>query len=735
MGRVGFRERLEEAVAWAEGGQKAEAEAQLRALVAEGARLPKAAMALGVLCGERGDLGQRRLWLQHAQRLEDTTGEVPSLRLRLNLLVDALEQGQAEQAVAYGQEALGLDPEDGETQLFVASAYSALGEGERAAHHLKGACGALGAQLAANPEDVKAWRLLATAEQQLERIDAAIAAHLRALAIEPNHLPTLLTVSGLLIDRGQIDRAMPWLMNALAVDPENTRALTMAGHALQGIGESTQAIELYRRALAIDPSLVETCFLLGGTLSDLGFYSEAEKAFRDGLATDPQDFNCRMNLATTLRNQGSMAEAVAIYQGLLAEAEDPKNVYGAFTNLMFTYSISAVASPAEVLACAESFWKRMEENSSGPRQLATPGPVEGRPLRVGLLSADIGSHVVGRFLDPLLRHHDPLRTHLELVSMRRRYEESSEALIGLADGFHSLEGLPAAQARDLLRQQNYDLIVDTSGYTRNSGLHLLAERCAPVQAHYIGYHATTGLPTIDWFIGDGETASEELQDQFSERLWRLPRPWLAYPSETTFPEATALMTTDRPVLGSFSQVPKITATTLDFWAEALRRVPSALLVLKDRGVVDPEVRNALETNLKARGIEPTRLAFLPPEGLWQDHVDFYNILDVALDTTPWSSATTCFEALAMGTPMVAIRGQRMAARMSSSLVKGLGMENWVAETPHEFGLIVETLCRNLSDLRNSKNALQQRTLSSALFNGKDLAYSLQEGFAAISNYP
>ena len=136
----------------------------------------------------------------------------------------------------------------------------------------------------------------------------------------------------------------------------------------------------------------------------------------------------------------------------------------------------------------------------------------GRPPRVGLLSADIGNHVVSLFLDPLLRHHDPHQCQLELISMRRLYDATTDELLGLADHSLSLEGLPPDQARAALRARDYDLIVDTSGYTRGSGLPLLAERCAPLQAHYIGYHATTGLPTIDGFIGDQETAAPELQE-------------------------------------------------------------------------------------------------------------------------------------------------------------------------------------------------------------------------------
>lgn len=316
--------------------------------------------------------------------------------------------------------------------------------------------------------------------------------------------------------------------------------------------------------------------------------------------------------------------------------------------------------------------------------------------------------------------------------MQRRYEKSSEDLIELADSFYSLEGLPTAQAREELRKHEYDLIVDTSGYTRGSGIHLLAERCAPVQAHYIGYHATTGLATIDWFIGDEETASPDIQDQFSERLYRLKRPWLAYPiSQQPFPQAVPLMQTERPVLGAFCQVSKITTKTLDFWAAALTEVPEALLVLKHAGLNDAGIRNHIEARLLDRGVRSSRINFVAPVAEWRDHVDHYNIIDIALDTTPWSSATTGFEALAMGVPIVAIRGNCMAARMSSSIVKGALKPEWAIEDPVEYGKRVADLCEKIQDLRKFKSVNQQEMSSQIIFDGPNLSHLLVQGFREI----
>jgi predicted O-linked N-acetylglucosamine transferase (SPINDLY family) len=730
----GAQQRLEEALELAESGRKQEAQKRFRALVAEGARLPKAAMALGVLCGERGDRKQRCVWLLHARQLELEAGGPCSVRLLLNLLVDAYEAGDGDGALAYGREALEHYPDDPEVLWQMGHLLLQVGQGtegrqllEKAAHRLRG-------PLDEGPGSAKEWWLLARVEEDRERLDAALESCRQALALDCNHLPSLLTLSRLLSQRGRVDEALPWLTNALAVDPENARVLTLLGQALKNMGEPLQAVELLQQALVIDPSLTEAHFQLGACLSDLGLYEDAEQQFREGLTSSPDDLDCKMNLGSTLRNRGDMEAAAAIFRELVTTVPQAN---GAFYNLMFTYSISDVATPELVLATARDFWQaqaasRKVDRGNMPK---TFHPWTGRlPLRVGFLSADIGNHVVGRFLNPLLRHHDPQRCRMELVSMQRRYERSSEDLIALADGFHSLEGLPEAEGRARLQELGYDLIVDTSGFTSGTGLHLLSERCSPVQVHYIGYHATLGLPAIDWFLGDGETAAPELQPQFSEKLWRLDRPWLAYPTEPPFPEATALMATERPVLGAFCQLPKISDCTLEFWGAALHAVPEALLVLKDRGLHDETVRTRMEKRLGNLGVHANRVVFLPPAAEWADHVDLYNVLDVAMDSSPWSSATTAFEALAMGTPLVAIRGNRMASRMSSSVVRGLGRPEWIAETPVQFAERVAFLCEDIPKLRADKAERQKQMLASSLFDGADLARQVEDALLAMARW-
>jgi predicted O-linked N-acetylglucosamine transferase (SPINDLY family) len=69
--------------------------------------------------------------------------------------------------------------------------------------------------------------------------------------------------------------------------------------------------------------------------------------------------------------------------------------------------------------------------------------------------------------------------------------------------------------------------------------------------------------------------------------------------------------------------------------------------------------------------------------------------------------------------------------MSSSIVKAIGMEAWVAENPEEYSSIVADICADLLALRRNKGLRQQAFLSSKLFDSADMANALQDGFISM----
>jgi len=610
------------------------------------------------------------------------------------------------------------------------------------------------------PEAIGAEELFVLAEMlRLQgRLDEGTVVYGEALAKDPGNGNLLLGVALALISCGQADQALMELLPLLAQRPEDPIPLVATGMALQHLGEMRQAMDFFKQALALDPAQVRARNLLGGCHLELGEPSLAIGEFRAGLRQAPKDFDMRCNLAYALREQGELAASIREMEQLLEEHPSCRE---ALIIQMFSCSIGDESLAPLALQTGARYWQLVRQQNlrvGSPKPADGPGlaaaavpshnpkpapavlaalaaaPIRAgdRRLRIGFLSAEIGNHVVASFLSSFLDHYDRSRFAVELFVASRHFDAQAESMAAQADHHWLLSGMALEQARALIRSRQLAILVETSGFTRDGGIDLLAERCAPVQCHYIGYHATTGLDTIDWFIGDQETVPERFAHQFVEGLWRLPRAWLARRPDPSLPAAESSASEEDPVLGSFNQLTKVRQETLTYWLAALRALPRSKLLIKYRSASDPAVRQRITAFLGRGGVASERISFLPFSGGWLEHMATYNRLDVALDATPWSSATTGFDALAMGVPLVAIRGGCTSARMSAAILRGLGRPEWIAESPQQFGAIVAGLCADLPALRAGKQALREEVLASSLFDGPDLCRALESAFEAMA---
>ncbi len=515
---------------------------------------------------------------------------------------------------------------------------------------------------------------------------------------------------------------------ALAFVPDQPLRLLELGLAYAELEQPDDAIAALEAALTVDPGLAEAHRALATLLNQQGRLSEAALHHEALARLEPADARHRIDLAFCRHLSGEGAACLAQLEALLAEAPGEQCLSDP---LLFAASTAGAGWLERRWQTAEAYWQRLGAGSGGAASVCLMLAQPNAPLRVGILTAELGTHPVSHFLESFLRHHDRSRLQVELIETQPRWEGRNRELRALAHDALQLPQADVAVRRGLIRERGYQVIVETSGFTTASGLPLLAERLAPVQCHWVGFHASTFLSTLDWFIADAVLLPPELEEQFSERIWRLPRPWAAYTPPQPLPPPQTLPDGAAPVFGSCNQIAKLGPETLACWAAALRAVPKARLLVKHRHTADPQVRRRITTVLEQAGVAAERLRFEGWAPGWASHMDTYNQMDVALDATPWSSATTAFEALAMGTPLVAIRGDTMAGRMSSAVLEGFGEPGWIASDPDTFAQIARELTTDLTALRAARGERQRRALAGPLFDASDLADHLGQALMAM----
>jgi len=157
-------------------------------------------------------------------------------------------------------------------------------------------------------------------------------------------------------------------------------------------------------------------------------------------------------------------------------------------------------------------------------------------------------------------------------------------------------------------------------------------------------------------------------------------------------------------------------------------VPGAMLLIKTGGLQDPGLRKLVLERFDAAGIDNARLELAPPTDSVDAHMRCYDRVDIALDSFPYHGTTTTMDALWMGVPVVTLRGDRHAARVSASILHTLGLDDLVAGSAQDYAAIAQQLARDVDKLESLRRTLRERVRASPLMQGARFTRHLEEAY-------
>lgn len=406
--------------------------------------------------------------------------------------------------------------------------------------------------------------------------------------------------------------------------------------------------------------------------------------YRDG-----HDDARMLKLARRFRETGGDDETVLAYLAFMqvcdwdaAAALEPavigqvmKGVVNpAFVPTLFLGFLANPRLAPERIAEIHRAWGRRLSEKHAPLPGAMPR--RGGRLRVGYLSADFYHHSVGKFVRDLITGHDRSRFEVYCYAHLHRSDHYTEGFRRHADHFIEVTDLSARELAARIRADGIHVLVELGGHTGFSRLESLAFRPAPVQISWLGYPATTGLETVDFKISDAGAEPANAQALYSEELLFMPKSYLCMSRlpEAPLRERAPAEDNGHVTFGTFNDVRKLNPDVVETWAEILRRVENARLLVKGRGSDSPIVRGNLRAAFARHGIESGRLQFMDFAPTTEQQMRDCLAADIALDTFPYNGTTTTFETLWLGIPVVALVGNAHVARTSCAIMRNIGFE-------------------------------------------------------------
>lgn len=547
----------------------------------------------------------------------------------------------------------------------------------------------------------------------LGKHEAALASARVAAATAPGDADAQGLAATLLVRFGRPDLALPFSEALVRLRPIDARALAMHAGLLASLGRFDEGVAIARRALEIEPGNLAAITNLAGALADGGRPFEALARAEEGLVLAPEDPVLLNTRAQALHALGRADEAYAVVERLVALAPDHAGARAAAATLL---NYLPGRTLAEARRAHEALGRLVAITPLPPRP---PLPPIRDRLRVGLVSADLRTHSVAYFIEPILEHLDRSRFEVFVYSTNPRADATTARLKGYPSAWRDLTPADARTHAGRIAADRLHVLIELAGLTRGQSLPVLAWRPAPIQGTYLGYPNTTGCAFVDVRFVDSTTDPPGTDDSCVERLVRVDPCFVCYRPPDALPGIEA-RAPGRPItFGCFGTVQKYNAALLALWWRVLAGAPGSRLVLKSQGIEEAGARGDVLGRLARAGIDPARVEILPPAGSMEAHLSMYGRMDVALDTFPYHGTTTTCEALAMGVPTVTLEGGTHAARVGCSLLRAAGLSEWIARDAEEYAAIAARLATDPGTTRGID--LRERVRGSVLCDGRGFA--------------
>ncbi|MBK9440861.1 MAG: tetratricopeptide repeat protein [Comamonadaceae bacterium] len=587
--------------------------------------------------------------------------------------------------------------------------------------------------LATDPNDADCHYLIGGLKEKILDLDNAARHFKTAFLLKPDFELACRDASRVLGMTGHIHEARDLIFAGLRLNPGFADLHFYLGNLHLADEQWDMALESYQEAIALGADYSALHGFLGGLLLRKNQIVSACSHLERAIELEPSITEAHHDLGVVYHRLGKIDKA--IQQQRIALSQDP-NLLHAHSCLLYALSISDAYSPDQYLIEARSFGEVASRRlRAAVKLIKSRQKIDGRQLRIGMMSGDLRWHVVARFLECVLDQLLAAPVITYAFSNNEKNDAVTHRLQRKVSHWQDVSALNDDEAEKLIKQCQLDILLDLSGHTAGNRLALFARRVAPVQVSWLGYWASTGVKTMDYFIADRVSAPLAFHKHFTEKVWCLPetRLCLSPPSDAgAFPVSSLpALTAGHLTFGCFQTLAKISDTVLQIWSQVMAAVPESRLRFQCRHLDAPSAQEDLLLRLERVGISVQRVSLYG--GTSSDaYLMAHNQVDMILDTFPYPGGTTTADALWMGVPTLTMLGTSLLARQGASMLSSAGLTDWVASDVDEYIARAISHAGDLKALASLRSQLRGLVLASPLFDSARFTRHLLTALYAMS---
>lgn len=711
-----------------------------------------------------------------------------------NLGVIAKNQGKMDEAIAYYEKVIFIDPVYVNAHFGLGGIFIDQARYDEAQEKFYEV-------VSLSPDYANAWYNLGIIAGVTGKKDEAVKYYEKVLSIDPDYTNAWYNISWILLEQKKYDEAIEYSQRVIFLNPEYVDALFNIGSALQNKKNDVGAIEYYEKVLAINPDYYLALNNLGIIYQGLYNFDKAIEYYEKAISIQPDKADAYMNMGNVFRNKGEVQKTVEYYEKSIAlnpslvglsnlcgyqkercnyeavrdlsgkmleykglDKSDLAGIHDTYiqtcewdkaSTIIKRFKTAQMNPEArDVLAgsfmefCAitdlsldeiseqhqkwgELTQKAVEPFEHGKRMAVA---AQTRKLRIGYSSPDLREHSVGYLIKDIIACHntDEFDVYCYANFDPKDRDSFTREIIAACTKFKYVKHLSDKEVAKEIYTDKIDILIDLAGHTAGHRLRAFAYKPAPIQITYLGYPNTTGLSLMDYRLTDRYAESGRQNDyRYSEKLIRLTNCFLGFNGFGDVVPARIKDHGGKIIFGCFNNIQKLTPKAVELWSKILKKVEGSELHLKAKQLNTGFIWDNIMKAFTRHGISEEQVKCLGYTATREEHLRLYNTIDISLDTFPYNGTVTTLEALWMNMPVITLVGESHAQRVSYSILKNLNLDQLIAFTEEEYVAKSIELAEHPEIIRELKTKMRKNLLASSICNPKVITREMELNFKRI----
>lgn len=516
-------------------------------------------------------------------------------------------------------------------------------------------------------------------------------------------------------------------IHACDVQPQHVSAFQSLLSIMQQATARSSQLNIYE---------LNTALLLGAATTAKQQFSNHKflKAFIDYVESKTAEHFLQIN-THILKLNAALSQITELIHPALFEREEFAATLKSFLWSWFGLHAASLYSPTLSWQAYCSYAKFLEIIFAKPSPFVMPAEryVPKSSLKIGIVTPDLCRHSLAQVVLPVLIEAIELAPQHEWYAYYTRAHSDEETLKFKKHfkAFYHVHHMSDIEIAKQIYKDGIDILLDISGATDSSRLSVFMLKPTPVAVAWgSGMMTPIGFLCLPYFITDSTLNEAKLIDKVAHPLY-LSSAYCYKPDDSYYLQLDPLFNLDKKVkalynseviFSCFNNPIKLHKQVIETWAEILRRLPKATLLLRVNSKTSETVVYDIMASCGVRNVVQ-RITFVPYTENHRFLMDqYYNKVHIALDPWPCTGCLTTAEALWFAVPVITYYQDMPITRQSLTALRAVkAFETCAASTVSAYVENAVTLATNPELYVSVVTSLRKHMPVSALMNYRLLA--------------